>query len=326
MNWLGKWFTEDLEIDYKGASKYIYALLETNRNASVENALQKFNCAYLCANRIAAADYNFSKDATVGRLHTNLTTMHKELRNFITYKGQKLVAVDISNSQPYISTILFNKEVYDNQNKEVNKIVSNYISNTLREGIISYIMLVKSDVIHVGKGFQRFVDLVVNGRFYEEIARQYTQETGIAIPDRRELKRMMFIVLFTDNRYFGQKDALAKRIFGKLFPEVYEVFKKIKQKRKNALPCILQAIEAHVILNVIAKRISRERPNMPLFTIHDSIACPVGCEDYVASVMIEELHRLVGYPPSLKFEYWTPEEAWKSLEAKQVKEGLNKAA
>ena len=56
-----------------------------------------------------------------------------------------------------------------------------------------------------------------------------------------------------------------------------------------------------------AKRISKERPTLPIFTIHDSIATTVGNEDYIQKVMQEELTKHIGHPPTLSVEYWTPE-------------------
>jgi len=54
----------------------------------------------------------FSVDSTAGRLHTNLTNLKSDLRNYLTYDGKTLVAVDIRNSQPYLSLALFRKDSY----------------------------------------------------------------------------------------------------------------------------------------------------------------------------------------------------------------------
>ncbi len=66
-------------------------------------------------------------------------------------------------------------------------------------------------------------------------------------------------------------------------------------------------MESYLILDKIAKRISKEMPDVPIYTIHDSLACPVGSEDKVAYIMKEEIQKAIGITPSLKFEYWAPE-------------------
>lgn len=45
---------------------------------------------------------------------------------------------------------------------------------------------------------------------------------------------------------------------------------------------------------------------MPLFTVHDSIVCPVGNENYCSNIIKEEMKKAIGIEPSLKYEYWSP--------------------
>ena len=54
------------------------------------------------------------------------------------------------------------------------------------------------------------------------------------------------------------------------------------------------------------KRQARERPNLPIFTIHDSIVTTVGNEAYVQSVLKEELTKAIGWPPQVALDYWHP--------------------
>jgi len=70
---------------------------------------------------------------------------------------------------------------------------------------------------------------------------------------------------------------------------------------------LLQQIESHLVLQVITKRIARERPTMPLFTIHDSIVTTEGNENYVQEIIIQEMKKAVGFGPGLRIERWTPD-------------------
>jgi hypothetical protein len=57
---------------------------------------------------------------------------------------------------------------------------------------------------------------------------------------------------------------------------------------------------------VATKRIAKEQPRLPIFTIHGSIATTQGNEDYVKKVLEEELYKSIGYLPKLSTELWHP--------------------
>lgn len=363
--YLTKWFDDSLNIDTESAYAYIYELFKIESSEDFQKAILKQNAALYNIRTLSTQDYYCSVDDTVGRFHSPLTNIKGVLRNFIKYREESMISIDIKNSQPYFSIILFKESFYNPESTEsiiinnnriqpsnnvkiheilnIEKVKKGIINKNICKDISSYITWVNTEEMHMSKGFQAYIEDVVNGQFYEKMQEKYFAETGSNIIDRQELKKMVFIILFTDNRFLNQTgegmyydkkkkkmvkqtDAIGKRIFKEIYPEVYNIFYKIKMAGKAALPCLLQAIEAYVMIHVIAKRISRERPQMPLFTIHDSIVCPVRDKDYVTSVMIEEMERLIGQPPKLSHDYWSPEKAWLELEEKRATKIGYKAA
>lgn len=319
--YLRKWFNEDLQIDYTAALDYLSDQLKLNTDRHVENALLKFNAGCMNAHRLRQHDFFYKVDKNVHRLHSNLTVTKSELRNFITYGGHPLVSVDIRNSQPCLSVALLRENFYFSpsggvifspflniSNISVNKSAFKPLhqSSTVH-GIHSYIMSVENGETLDSKGFQPYITAVQDGVLYEYIQEEMEAKTGIPITDRRVLKEIIFTVLFTDNRFIGQPEAEPKRIFRDIFPEVYHLLALIKRKDSTLLPRLLQTIESKLMLDHVARRIARERPEMPLYTIHDSIVCPVGNEDYVAQVIREEMNKAIGVTPTLKYEYWTPD-------------------
>ena len=266
--------------------------------------------------RIAEADFKLSVDTNVFRLHSTISNLRSEIRNCITWNGQQLVSIDIKNSQPYLSTVLLKPSFWCGgaQNLYFNNIFSiNSISQSLpriifqsEERVGSFIMLSRSAATQTGGDVQRYSTLVQQGGFYEYFQEQIGKELGIGYSDRRKVKAAVFQVLFTDNRFLAQKEARPKRLFKELFPMVYTLFSRIKQSDKTHLPRLLQRIESYLMLQVIAKRISRERPQLPIFTIHDSIITTAGNEEYVQSVLLEEMAKAIGFPPKLSVEYWHP--------------------
>ena len=342
---LRRWFN-GLEIDYEAARDYLFKefrsgkFLKKNKKGNLTNPLRILNSQLLNVDKIQARDFHFLVDETAGRLHTNLTGIKSELRNFITWKGQRLVSVDIANSQPFLGARLLQKSFWVSKDEDENFLGANFFpypliqsniniadcynktsSSSINQSIInrllppSIVTTITSYIMkHVleegtkegteGQGFEGYIEAVKNGVFYKTLKAEIEAKTGVEITDKQELKRMVFIVLFTDNRFFGQREAEPKRIFKSIYPEVYEVFAAIKKKGANALPILLQKIESMLILDRVAKRISIERPDMPIFTIHDSIACPQGQERYVAGVIAQESVKALGMAPMTKYEYW----------------------
>ena len=168
----------------------------------------------------------------------------------------------------------------------------------------------------------RFVDLVVAGQLYEYLEMQFKHKLGLLNVDRATAKIAVLQAFFSDNRFIGTEDAKPKKCFRDLFPSVYKVYATIKRKDKKLLALLLQNIESYFIIDVIAKRIGKEYPGLPIFTIHDSIVTTVGNEELVASIMKEELERFVGKAPSFKYEYWEPKNIDDYLVNLKMKAGI----
>jgi hypothetical protein len=133
------------------------------------------------------------------------------------------------------------------------------------------------------------------------------------------MKKVVFTILFSKNecdmaeprtlkeRNSRESRVLAKDVFRSCFPSVFKVFEKIKEGNNALLACLLQSIEAYVILNKICVRVKSERPDLPLFTVHDSLLTTEGNEGYLKRVMEEEFYRHVGAAPNLTVKLLCPE-------------------
>jgi hypothetical protein len=146
--------------------------------------------------------------------------------------------------------------------------------------------------------------LVLSGKIYDYFERLLREELGVTYPSRRALKEEFFRIIYSSNRFLGQPGAEPKRLFQKHFPGIYEYFCQLKKLYPNILPIVLQRWESHAVLQCITKRISKNNPEVPLFTIHDSIATTKENADLVSSIMCEELKAQTGYLPSLKKQEW----------------------
>jgi|TARA_R110002074_G_scaffold106578_2_gene230222 hypothetical protein len=332
-NYITKWFDKnkvkidlpfvkhflDEELKLKLANMHLWDVDRSSKKK--KNPWNQYNHAIVSAENLDRGDYHLLLDNNVFRLHTNLTNMRSIVRNALTYDGQKLISVDIKNSQPYLSTVLFREgfwlgEYYQDKTRlnktfsrtqndpfiNINGLIT--INNIKVTEIDSYIMLGENALDLENKDFGKYIDLVVNGQLYDFLEKEFGKNLGVRYCNRQEVKAAVFQVLFTDNRFIGQKEAAPKKMFQGLFADVYDVFAKIKRQDSTLLPRLLQSIESYLIIDVIAKRISLEYPDAPIFTIHDSITTTEEYVESVTKIMQEELVRAIGYAPVLQTERW----------------------
>lgn len=313
---LTKWFNKFLTIDQKSARKKVDELFPYNpvkggiwgevkgRPSNVAKRYKALSSIYKLKNKT----FYFSVDQNIGRFHSNIANIKKELRAFIRYDGKKLVNVDIKNSQPLFSTLLLTGAFYNSDTKPINIYqipttipLLSKPHHKLLYSISHYIMIVDNSETQYSKGFMKYTSLVNSGDFYRNIA-------SVIAPDKpynkAEMKTMMFMVFFSSNRFIGQPEAHFKRLFRAEFPEVYEVFKRLKRGNHTALSHLLQRIESSIIVEKASRRIAEEKPNLPIFTVHDSIATVVGHEKYVSKVIQEEIFNFTGLRTHIGIEYW----------------------
>ena len=279
------------------------------------------------------------------RFHSVLTNMRSVLRNFLTFNGEPLVSIDLKNSQPYLISLLLQPSFWDSQkikkpkkNKNERefvykkpkkaKVLHSSISKSFSTNqsvtpllhidllalhkSVSYFMLLEIKKTLVNTRFDAYIEKVQKGVLYEYLQTLFEAE-GIPVTDRKILKSAVFQVLFTPNQFIGQKEAAPKRLFKKHFPEVYAVLNAIKKEQSNLLPLLLQEIESYIMLEVVAKKMRKLHPKVPLFTIHDSIVTTAANQLLVEQVMREAFTDYVGVPPTLATETLAPEHAVKYL-------------
>lgn len=297
---LSKWIKNGIEINFRKVEEFLDKEYELMEIIKEENAVLKHNLSLISARKIHIKNITAKIDDNINRLHSNLTNLRSILRNALTFKGEQLISIDLKNSQPFISLSIFNKNILGILNLE-----DNYYSIMLGE---------KLKTIDI-KGFELYCELVESGLLYEFLQKQYEEKLGMVFNSRKEVKALVFQVLFTDNRFITQDKAAPKRVFKDLFPEVYFVFSEIKRKDKTMLPRLLQYAESQLFLNIIGKRISKEFPDAPILTIHDSIATTLEYKESVINIVEEELIAHVGFKPTLLVELWDIEKLDEHLES-----------
>lgn len=151
---------------------------------------------------------------------------------------------------------------------------------------------------------KQYVEIVKSGQLYEEFGKILLTKGIITddTPIRKQAKTIIFSSIFSPNQSIAYNQSIV--IFKEYFPDVYEIYRSIKQNEHRTLACLLQNLEAKLVLNTACKIISQLKPEMPLFTLHDSIITTSGNEQLVYEVLYDVLLNAIGIPPTLKFERW----------------------
>lgn len=314
---LSQWFNEKLSIDATGAKLAAAAFYNELKRMAFN---QKLRLAAIrgqyktlsVIKRYEKRDFFYHNDQNIGRYHTNITNTKREIRNFLTYDGQTLVNIDIKNSQPLFGAILLNPRFYkreENFSIHSLNILPHHINNikklnNLLKELSYYIMLGESSP-EVRDEFDLYRKIVQGGLFYEEFFKLRHPDKPFTANDKSKVKEAVFLLLFSDNRK-SQWHRKQEAPFKEAFPTVYKIFTLLKRHNKRILSHLLQRIESHIIIETVSRRIAAKRPDLPIYTIHDSIATTQGNEAYVQRIIEEEVKAITGLSASIGKEHWTP--------------------
>jgi len=343
IHFLKHWFNDNLIINREVAISILEKdLVETRKNKlsslkhlprkqredlANEQAIVTYNSKYINVEKIVNSEYenNLIVDTTGARFHSPLVVLKKELRKCLTYAGQKLVNIDIVNSQPFLSLIFLDLELFE----------SLYITDLLA----SYNDLYAPQLIDKGNvtieytpystmlvnlikqksnepDMLEFKDSVISGEYYETFSRvlynnNLIPEEILSISDksnkyneiRNFAKKATFSSFFSRNNAYKYNPHV--RAFKACFPSVYEIFSLIKQGNHKTLAVSLQRFESDLVLFRVSKDIYNNHPEIPLYTIHDSIATTMGNEKVILNYFQKHIQERIGYSPKFSTDYWS---------------------
>ena len=260
--------------------------------------------------------YNYSFSGEGHRLYNSLTNLKKELRTYLTYDGKPLVNIDIKNSQPFLSVVLHDAKFWlgligkGEKDNKWNKIKNREINKEICEYNITLLENAKT-LTEKESGVENFIELVVDGKFYEYIQLKFEPIFPGRFDTRDKVKREVLRILYSNPEDYDKEFYYTCALFKHYFPVTFDLFCKIKSKNYKHLPLLLQRIESYLVIDVICKKISEEHPEIPLFTIHDSILSTQGNESIVEAFMTQEIKKFIGHEPKIAIEYLNPKEVKK---------------
>ena len=303
-HFLGKWFNPHLQIDYDEAVAHINRIRNQSRGGTKDQflkATRSYVRQYININDIDCGEYWFNPgDQTSGRVHSILTIIRKDLRQFISYDGKPLASSDIKNSQPLILSCVMDKGFWS-QNTPNTNIYKYLSSKQIKEIDTNTITMTISEVDTDSQDVVLYKNLVSEGKFYDFMCIKFAELVDDKYRDRGKTKKAMLWVLFDKNGMISPE----RMAFETLFPTVAIVCELIRNKEHELLAVLLQKIEVDIVINRACKRLSRVIPNIPIYTIHDSIIVVDGYQGIVSSIMEEELIKVIGESGRMEPGKWS---------------------
>ena len=253
-----------------------------------------------------------------GRLYSPVTSLKRELRERLSFRGSPLVELDIVASQP----LFLGKAIIDSINDNKN---NGNISSTLKNKIYTpspSTTFMMSQVLdkpafdpmftgvsalsrNVENGFEKeteketektgylpqdiidYLALIQSGNFYERIGE------WAGLTDRDAIKDELFGVYYGGSK--RMQTAVWKAILDH-FPSVAVWIRNFKKGNHARLAWAMQRAESKMVIETICSRIREERPACFILTVHDSLSCAPEDVEWVQAVMAEEFAKVGLYP------------------------------
>ena len=344
---LVRWLTEEgLKIDKEAALEF----LETyKRKLTVELSKRKLKKTYQKKQKAFVLrkyykikhqieNWNSNKyisiDDSGGRLYSPVTGLPSLFRNFLTYNGEQLIGFDIKNSQPLHFLTILKKEFWKSYTpgltlKRLDSELWEYLQG--EEEYSSTIMFHDSSETQYSKGFgdYTFKKLVQKGKLYEFICfkffNKHHTKGGLDRFNTRSKTKQEFMHMMYHNP--NEPYSKAKAVFAdfeNLFPVEASVMKLMKKREHRDFPVILQKIEAQILLHRVAKKVYDVNPDIPLFTIHDSILTTKQYSGKLKSILDEEYKKLLDFIPQFEKTEYSETNAFKEI-SKYTKSKVDQA-
>lgn len=259
------------------------------------------------------------RNDTNQRLDTNLTNLPSILIPRLSLDGERLVSIDLSNSQftllayaiessaqysAYLSQKHWEKNdntnIFCNPFRESHLIKSPDIIKSVIHKHIETITTInvthffnksaqKVDITHsLPSDLRHFIKSTKNGLFYDQLAELMSIEQNTPVT-RADAKKAMFITAFSAHRYNPRPKQLLKAHYPSLVLFMNE-FKKIAGN--NQLAIMLQEIESAIFIDVILAQLLES--GYRVFSKHDSILCKESDLDAVSKLVRAKLDNILG--------------------------------
>jgi hypothetical protein len=221
-----------------------------------------------------------------GRCHNNLSNLPSEIKECLFIKGECLVGLDLNNSQPLIAGMVARQFYNDNNIRlsfHTKKFTESQSSKEVQQAHkvqpYSKAHLSCSEELYNSnnnKDLDQYIKQCEEGKFYESLMTETLT--------RQEVKTKLYQVWFGKNCY---KSPIKNRI-EEVYPSVGNMLKELKTNDYQRSAWVLQNFEAMMFIGRIAGTIMRDRPEVPIITLHDAIYTTKAFQPYVQQVIMDQ--------------------------------------
>lgn len=255
-------------------------------------------------------DFTFKIDESGYRLHTNITNLMKTIRKHVKYDGKTIVSFDIKNSQPFFLNVITSPTFWQDSEQTQHFNVSflqrpsKQFGNVYRRYRKAPLTMRAFAQTQYRSTFELFKKVTLDGSLYEFIQKKHIEKTDEKL-ERDKVKRELISILYDQDRMYRRYQYEIEDTIREVFPGLMEFCNSFKTKDEyNGLALLLQNVESTVVLRIVTANIAKEYPDMPLFTIHDSIGTTEDYGPILGPLVTSEIEKCVGLRPTIKEEIW----------------------
>ncbi|QDV44381.1 hypothetical protein Enr13x_42460 [Stieleria neptunia] len=221
-----------------------------------------------------------------GRAHNGITSLRRDLkRHLIDDNGERLVGVDIVNSQPaMLATLLRTRNTHP---------PTHSTPPPPFHGSLPYYSAHPYNPIggetRRSRSTERYIELASTGRLYEDLV----EGTGLT---REECKsHFLKDVLAKKGRYqrAAKPDTRSVESYVReTYPDVFAFIRRVNAEDHGALIRLLQRVESSVVIHTVAALLVERYPDVPILTLHDAVYGPTSHEQAISDAFTESCQRL----------------------------------
>ena len=303
----------------KKIGKDVFNKIDKTRKNKVYNYKSYFNYfGYTLSiiKNIDDKDYFFSIPESNRRFYSNLTSFPKLYRPFLLIDGKKVGEVDIMTSQSYILSTILNERFYGRISKGYNlqtihpelkvsieNLGTSNPSNQRGRNVFITGLYFSSIML---EGIKKYTNIDFTSDYYSFILSEgkrlfpdHINKHKVFLKGRDYIKGQIMNFLFEWNGYNREGNPFGQ-LMELLYPELCDYVIRFNQYYTSTeFSYLLQRSEVFLMLNV-CKELQLHHPNIPFYTIHDSILTTQSNLPIVQEVMTDVITKLTGKSVGVK--------------------------
>lgn len=292
---------QDLTIEYEPALEKLNELkriIQSDESIPEDKRIIKANDMFI-STKATLDQLHFKtyrpifRDDLTQRVFSPITSLKRELKQYLRYKGEPLVVMDLANSQPFFVNYIFRDRFIEvlEGHKGLQSLLPLDSFKTIKKFCEQY-----------PANIDLYRQLTSEGKLYDYLMAELSK-LEINFINRNRFKDFFFLMFYSSNdKKYGDLKIVTDLMI-KTFPLVMLYVVMIKDLKFKTFPILMQRVESFIMIDKIAKTIRKEHPSFPFFTIHDSILCLNEHAELIKGIMENEIIENTEVTPTITIEH-----------------------